>query len=161
MRNISPVSFELRLLERIISACLDCSQFKRNRRNNSHFAEKKRSWNHALKRPYKMPPMALKRISPQRQSTTCERAYSGYEIESRQNSSLTHMPKARNTHATETKWHYLRSRGQEGFELEGAERSRLQEQLVPLEPASWACREPPTPSNNWSTSITTAWTGSL
>jgi hypothetical protein len=49
MRNISPVSFELRLLERIyISACLDCSQFKRNRRNISHFAEKKRPWNQAF-----------------------------------------------------------------------------------------------------------------
>jgi hypothetical protein len=28
---------------------LDCPQFKRTRRNNSHFAEKKRSWNQALK----------------------------------------------------------------------------------------------------------------
>jgi hypothetical protein len=28
---------------------LDCSQFKRNRRNISHFAEKKRSWNQAFK----------------------------------------------------------------------------------------------------------------
>ena len=28
---------------------LDCSQFKRNRRNISHFAEKKRPWNQALK----------------------------------------------------------------------------------------------------------------
>jgi hypothetical protein len=27
---------------------LDCSQFKRNRRNISHFAEKKRPWNQAL-----------------------------------------------------------------------------------------------------------------
>jgi hypothetical protein len=31
---------------------LDCSQFKRNRRNISHFAEKKRSWNQAF-RQYK------------------------------------------------------------------------------------------------------------
>jgi hypothetical protein len=28
---------------------LDCSQFKRNRRNISHFAEKKRPWNQALR----------------------------------------------------------------------------------------------------------------
>ena len=49
MRNILPVSFELRLLERIISACLDCSHFKRNRRNISHFAEKKRPWNQAFR----------------------------------------------------------------------------------------------------------------
>jgi hypothetical protein len=28
---------------------LECSQFKRNRRNISHFAEKKRPWNQALK----------------------------------------------------------------------------------------------------------------
>ena len=27
---------------------LECSQFKRNRRNISHFAEKKRPWNQAL-----------------------------------------------------------------------------------------------------------------
>ena len=30
---------------------LECSQFKRNRRNISHFAEKKRSWNQVLKSP--------------------------------------------------------------------------------------------------------------
>jgi hypothetical protein len=47
MRIISPVSFDYCDHSNKLFL-LDCSQFKRNRRNISHFAEKKRSWNQAL-----------------------------------------------------------------------------------------------------------------
>jgi hypothetical protein len=50
---------------------LDCSQFKRNRRNNSHFAEKKRSWNQALTDRITL--VKSSKISPTRAGSYCQR----------------------------------------------------------------------------------------
>ena len=46
---------------------LDCSQFKRNRRNISHFAEKKRPWNQAFRREKKF--QTREKISDARKKT--------------------------------------------------------------------------------------------